>query len=648
MDALFSRLMWLRAGVFAWIALLSGFASAQAAEPDFRDVFDRHGAVMLLIDPDSGEIADANPAAAAFYGYSRNTLRSMNIDQINSFTPEQIEQELALAARVGRRYFIFRHQLADGSLRTVEVHVKPFRFGDRSLLLSIIHDVTPGRLSNQGLWHYQSRLEELVSEKVAEVEALRIREERLFIIAMAAQAGVIILLVVNIRRRKRLQREHRVMARAISDERQRLIDILWGTGAGTWEWHVPTNAVRVNSQWAAMVGRAPEDVAQLTEHDLRDFIHPDDLARYLATRQQHFDGQSPAYECEMRVRAGPDGWIWVMDRGRVVARNDDGSALKMAGTWLEITGKKQYEDKLRLAASVFSHAREAIMITAMDGTIVEVNDAFCRITGFDRDDVLGRTPAVLSSGRHDADFYAAMWKALAEQGHWQGDVWNRRKNGELYAELLTISAVRDEHGNAPYYVALFSDITAQKHHESQLERYAHYDALTSLPNRLLLMDRLRQAMAVTQRRKGLLAVVYIDLDGFKLVNDTYGHAAGDVVLSTVAERFREALREGDTIARMGGDEFVALLLDPGEHGSLKAILQRLLRAATRPVAWRDEELGVSASIGVVYFPQPGPVEPDALVQWADEAMYRAKLSGKNQFYLAEQPDGDAATAEGSE
>lgn len=632
-------LTWLRAlACVGSLLVIHGARGAEAA-PDFQSVFNAHGAVMLLIDPDSGRIVDANAAAAVFYGYARVDLRGMSIDQINIFTPEQVAEERRLAATAGRNYFIFRHRLASGSLRTVEVHAQPFQFSGRTLLLSIIHDVTPGRLSNQGLWHYQSMLEDLVAVKMAEVNALRRREEVLFAVGLVVQTGVIVMLVVNIRRRKRLQREYSTMARAMADERQRLIDILWGTGAGTWEWHLPTDAVRVNSQWAGMVGRAPEDVATLNEYRLREFIHPDDLARCLSLRQQHLDGESPAYECEMRVSSGHDGWIWVMDRGRVVSRDEAGAALSMAGTWLEITGKKQYEDKLRLAASVFTHAREAIMITALDGKIVEVNDAFCRITGFDRDDVLGRTPSVLSSGRHDASFYAAMWRALAETGHWQGEVWNRRKNGELFAEMLTVSAVRDEHGRAPYYVALFSDITAQKLHESELERYAHYDALTGLPNRMLVMDRLRQAMAVTQRRGGRLAVAYLDLDGFKAVNDTFGHAAGDEVLSTLAERFRQAVREGDTMARLGGDEFVAVLVDPGDREMVQSVLQRLLDAATQAVVWNGHSLEVSASIGLAYYPQRADVDADTLVQQADDAMYLAKQTGKNRFYLAESIEG---------
>ncbi|MCZ4303295.1 diguanylate cyclase [Zoogloeaceae bacterium G21618-S1] len=626
---------WLRTAIGIALVVMAGLVRGASGGPPFQTIFDAHSAAMLLIEPDSGQIVDANPAAASFYGYSRETLRAMRIDEINSFTPEQVAEERRLAASRGRNYFIFRHRLANGAQKTVEVHSQPFDFGDHRLLLSIINDVTPGRLSNEGLWHYQSLLEERVAAQVQEANASRRREELVLIVGLLVQAGVIALLFVNISRRKGLEQERQALARVVTEERQRLFDILWGTGAGTWEWALETGAVRVNNHWAGLVGRAPAEVAGLTEAQLRDFIHPDDLARVLAARQQHLDGESPAYECEMRVREGGDGWIWVMDRGRVVARDERGNPLRMAGTWLEITGKKQYEDKLRLAASVFTHAREAIMITGVDGTIVEVNDAFCRITGFDRDDVIGKTPKVLSSGRHDAAFYAAMWHVLTETGHWQGEVWNRRKDGELFAEMLTISAVRDEYGRAPYYVALFSDITAQKLHESELERYAHYDALTGLPNRLLVMDRLRQAMAVAQRRGGRLAVAYLDLDGFKAVNDTHGHAAGDEVLSTLAERFRLAVREGDTMARLGGDEFVAVLVDPGDREMVQSVLQRLLDAASKAVVWNGHSLEVSASIGLTYYPQSADIDADTLVQQADDAMYLAKQTGKNRFYLFE-------------
>ena len=197
----------------------------------------------------------------------------------------------------------------------------------------------------------------------------------------------------------------------------------------------------------------------------------------------------------------------------------------------------------------------------MNGTILEVNDAFTRITGYTREEVLGRNPRLLQSGLQSKEFYENMWSSLAQEGHWSGEIWNRTKDGDIFAEMLTINAIRDAEGNTTQYVALFTDITEIKEHEQQLEHIAHYDALTGLPNRVLFADRLRQAMAQSLRNKQMLAVAYFDLDGFKAINDEHGHAIGDALLTALAFRMRRVLREGDTLARLGGDEFAAVLLD---------------------------------------------------------------------------------------
>ncbi len=295
--------------------------------------------------------------------------------------------------------------------------------------------------------------------------------------------------------------------------------------------------------------------------------------------------------------------------------------------------RKRAEAKLHLAANVFTHAREGITVTAADGTIIDVNDAFTRITGYSREEVLGHNPRILKSGRQGRGFYAAMWRDLTEQGHWYGEIWNRRKDGEVYAEMLTISAVRDEEGQTRQYVALFSDITPLKEHQTQLERIAHYDALTSLPNRVLLSDRLHQAMAQTLRRGQRLAVAYLDLDGFKAVNDSHGHDAGDQLLMLVAGRLKQALREGDTLARLGGDEFVAVLGDLADIESCVPMLTRLLAAAAQPADIDGAALQVSASLGVTFYPQAEEVDADLLLRQADQAMYQAKLAGKNRYHV---------------
>ncbi|CAN5904523.1 hypothetical protein BH11PSE12_BH11PSE12_23920 [soil metagenome] len=294
---------------------------------------------------------------------------------------------------------------------------------------------------------------------------------------------------------------------------------------------------------------------------------------------------------------------------------------------------KHSEEKLKLAAKVFTYAREGILITSADGTIIDVNEAFSRITGYRHDEVVGKNPRLLNSHRQGNEFYVNMWQQLQEKGHYYGEIWNRRKNGEVYAEMQTITAVRDAQGDIQQYVALFSDITAIKEHQNQLERIAHYDALTSLPNRVLLADRLRQGMNQTQRRGQALAVAFLDLDGFKAINDQHGHEAGDQLLIGVATNMKNTLRDGDTLARIGGDEFVAVLVDLIDVTASAPMLVRLLAAAAQPVHFGELILQVSASLGVTFYPQTDNVDADQLLRQADQAMYQAKLAGKNRYHV---------------
>ncbi|MBK9441954.1 MAG: EAL domain-containing protein [Comamonadaceae bacterium] len=327
------------------------------------------------------------------------------------------------------------------------------------------------------------------------------------------------------------------------------------------------------------------------------------------------------------------GKLLYLDVHKAPFVDNNGTVIGTVGSARDITLRKQEQEQLLLSASVFSHAREGIMITAADGTIIEVNAAFSHITGYARDEVLGQNSRLLKSDRQDNDFYAALWRSLHEKGHWYGEIWNRRKNGDVYPEMQTISAVRDASGAVLQYVALFSDITALKEHERQLEHIAHYDVLTTLPNRVLFADRLHQAMVQAQRRGQLLAVAYLDLDGFKAINDRHGHDAGDQLLVTLSAHMKESLREGDTLARLGGDEFVAVLIDLADVAASTLMLGRLLDAAALPVQRGDYTLQVSASIGVTYYPQATEVDADQLLRQSDQAMYKAKLAGKNRYHI---------------
>ncbi|MCL1486206.1 MAG: EAL domain-containing protein [Marinobacter sp.] len=302
--------------------------------------------------------------------------------------------------------------------------------------------------------------------------------------------------------------------------------------------------------------------------------------------------------------------------------------------------KEKRANELALAASVFAHAGEAITITDAAGTILDVNDTFTETTGYSREEVIGKNSRILQSGRQSPEFYVDMWNALLKEGYWYGEIWNRRKCGELYAEMKTISAVRDANNVTTHYVALCTDITQIKEHQDQLERIVHFDILTRLPNRSLLADRLSQAMLQCHRHDKSLAVLFLDLDGFKRINDAYGHDVGDELLVALSQRMQDALREGDTLARIGGDEFVAVLTNLVRVEDCEPILGRILLAASGPVALGEAVVKVSASIGVTVYPQDN-VDADQLVRHADQAMYVAKESGKNRYHLFDTAQDDA-------
>jgi diguanylate cyclase (GGDEF)-like protein/PAS domain S-box-containing protein len=408
-----------------------------------------------------------------------------------------------------------------------------------------------------------------------------------------------------------------------------------------WEWHIDEGIVNwfgnIDEQLCYEENEIPRNL-----DGWKKIIHPEDIDHVEKSLNISLEELAPWYEEYRAVTKGGEIQYWV-DRGEI--RTDiDGRPLMMIGAITDITKRKLAEDKLILAASVFTHARESIAITDAAGTIIDINDTFMASTGYSREESIGQNSRFLKSGRQPPDFYADMWKALVDEGCWYGEVWNRRKSGEVYAEMKTISAIRDARGIITHYVGLGTDITQKKSYQDQLERIAHYDVLTNLPNRALLSDRLSQAMLQCRRRKQSLAVVFLDLDHFKEINDTHGHDVGDELLIALSVRMKEALREGDTLARIGGDEFVAVLADLVDVEDCEPVLNRLLVAASEPVIVGDLVLKVSASLGVTLYPQDS-VDTDQLLRHADQAMYAAKQAGKNRYYLFDTVQNEAVNVQ---
>lgn len=315
-----------------------------------------------------------------------------------------------------------------------------------------------------------------------------------------------------------------------------------------------------------------------------------------------------------------------------VVRDSLGKIVSIDGLAVDVTALKESQRSLQQAAQVFKHAQEGILIADAQGKIIDINMAFTRITGFSKEDVLGENPSILSSGRQSKDFYQSMWEKLLVTDNWQGEIWNRRKNGEVYPQRINITVVRDSQDEVLQFIALFSDISIEKRQQAELEFVAHFDSLTGLPNRVLLTDRLNQAIAYTQRHKKTLVVVFIDLDGFKEVNDKFGHSSGDALLESLAQRFKSTIRQEDTLSRIGGDEFVGVFPDLNSRDEVAPILERLLQDAVREFDYESIKMQVSASIGVVlYDGTDEEVSADLLIRHADQAMYHAKSAGKNQI-----------------
>jgi len=311
-------------------------------------------------------------------------------------------------------------------------------------------------------------------------------------------------------------------------------------------------------------------------------------------------------------------------------RDDTGTISHFIAVKEDITERLNAEEQLRMVAAVFETSNEAIMIADHRGLIKVVNRAFERITGYTADEVKGKNPSMLSSGRHDLDFYESMWETLTTTGCWSGEIWNRRKNGSVYPEWLSISALHDDDGKPTEYVSVFSDITSRKEAEAHIRHQAYYDALTQLPNRNLLLDRLEVAIHTAERDQQIISVLFIDLDRFKYVNDTLGHEYGDELLVQVARRLTNCVRESDTVARFGGDEFVILLHNIQSERAATLIAEKIIRRLSEPFTLAGREIVIGASIGLALFPGESD-DPDTLLRNADLAMYRAKQTGRNRF-----------------
>ncbi len=429
-----------------------------------------------------------------------------------------------------------------------------------------------------------------------------------------------------------------ISTRQLRESEERWQFALEGAREGVWDWNPQTDYVMFSRTWKEMIGYGEQEFPNSRKAWL-EHLHPDDRDRVLTAIRDYFNDKQPFYSVEFRIRCKDGSWKWILSRGKLVSRDHDGNPLRIIGTHSDISERKQAEQQLQIAAIAFE-AQEGIMITDADNLILRVNRSFTSITGYTAEDAVGRDPKILSSGRHDADFFAAMWRDIRSNGSWDGEIWNRRKNGEVYPERLAITAVRDSSGVATNYVATIVDFTMNKASEEKIKRMAFYDHLTLVPNRQLLMDRLKHALSSSARSGKFGALLFIDLDYFKSLNDTLGHSIGDLLLQQVAQRLENCVREGDTVSRFGGDEFLVLLenLSDSEIDSVmqaSTVGEKILAMLNRPFQLAEHEYRSTSSIGATLF-SGHQLAPEAILMQADHAMYQAKNAGRNALRFFEK------------
>ena len=550
--------------------IIKRYATQKKGEQRYQQLFTDIKAPMILIDPDNGQIIDANKAAVRFYGYSLKTLKNNNISFINTCSYPEIKEMITGVIDGRKESCIFQHRLASGEIRDVEVWSGPLHMNDKKVLYTIIHDITTRIQTERALLESESRFKTLTNL----------------------------------------------------------------SPVGTFFTNEKGVCNYVNKEWVKITGY-PESYWQ--NRTWTEAIHEADREKIIADWAR-IVLKHGTFEVECRIQK-PDGSdAWILCRASAIKETDRGQDL-FIGTAIDVTDRKRMEHELQLMATTFE-AHDPILITDGKNRILKVNAAFSEVSGYQEFELVGRTPNTFKSRHHDNEFFKNMWSDLSEKGSWQGEIYNRSKSGHIHQDLVTITAIKDKRGEIVNFIGHYHDITERKEAEDQIRKLAFYDPLTSLPNRRLFLERLEDELELARLEDKHGALLFLDLDHFKNLNDSLGHPVGDALLVEVSRRLRENKNEGETIARIGGDEFVILLPDIASNEELSAECaeqhaDKVRIAITEPFYIHGHEYHISVSIGISLFPESNQDSADILKR-ADAAMYRAKQHGRNSVCFFEQ------------
>lgn len=445
-----------------------------------------------------------------------------------------------------------------------------------------------------------------------------------FIVLVLALVAALATLVAL---RRRSERDYVAKLR---DREARLKLALWATGEHYWDYDLasgklrrfqPDEKIAQDDGFPRLAG--PVEISQV--------VHPDDLPLARDRLRQYLEGTTPMFRSEHRVLDNLGEWVWIRARGRAVSRDAAGNVLRLAGTALNITSDRHVERERRIASAVLRNMNEAVAVLDHDFGFVSVNPAFTRMTGYADEEISGRGADLLDSPQHDPAFYRHVREIAARQGRFSGEMWQRRKDGEEFLCAIETSVVQEAEGEPPLYVAVLSDITQQKRAEQELRYLANFDTLTNLPNRTLLSERLSRAIVRARRENNRVAVLFLDLDRFKDINDSLGHAAGDRILRSAAVRLQQTVGQHHTVARLSGDEFTVVLENLESLADADKVAREIIMAFEAPLIIDErQEVSISPSIGISVYPDHGQV-PTELLKQADTAMYQAKAAGRRTF-----------------
>ncbi|MGS0826933.1 EAL domain-containing protein [Shewanella sp. 0m-8] len=406
--------------------------------------------------------------------------------------------------------------------------------------------------------------------------------------------------------------------------------VLASSELGFWDWDIRRDVIERNEHCAELLGC---DVDALNKDPKRwlNAIYPEDRVAVLKSIDAHLSGETEQYKMEYRIHSQNNQTLWILDTGKVMSRDENGNPIRMCGIHTDITDRKQVEESLKLAASVYNNSSEAMSVQDEQGVILNINAAFTDITGYSEAEIKQQNIKILQCNRNNRSAYEQMNLAIEELGRWQGEVWLRRKNGEEFVVWLTLNVLFDTKAQTQRRVALFSDITEKKQAEQIIWKQANYDPLTGLPNRRMLLDYLSAEILKSDSREQHFALMFIDLDYFKEVNDTLGHDMGDTLLAEAAKRLKACIRETDVVARLGGDEFTVVLSGISDIKGVDKVAKQILARIAEPYCLGEETAYISASIGITLYPDDAETI-EGLLNHADQAMYAAKDEGRNRFH----------------